>query len=36
MISAKNKCYARSRISEKVSRHLIRAFAMDLAATDAQ
>jgi transposase-like protein len=31
----KNRYYARSRISEKVFRRLIRAFAMDLTATDA-
>ena len=35
MIPAKNKYYTRSRISEKVFRRLIRAFAMDLTATDA-
>ena len=35
MYTAKNKYYLRSRISEKVFRRLIRAFAMDLTATDA-
>jgi len=35
MIPVKNKYYVRSRISEKVFRGLIRAFAMDLTATDA-
>ena len=35
MKQAENKVYRRSRISTKVSRRLIRAFAMDLTATDA-
>jgi transposase-like protein len=35
MYTVKNRYYRRSRISEKVFRRLIRAFAMDLTATDA-